>query len=81
MAKSFKVDEVLKAAKKFGGNLLSHIEVFDVYQGDKMEPGKKSVAIRLVFQDFNATLQEAQIQEVQNKIVNGLKAQFDLALR
>lgn len=81
MAKSLKVDEVLKAAKKFGGNLLSHIEVFDVYQGDKMEPGKKSVAIRLVFQDFNATLQEAQIQEVQNKIVNGLKAQFDLALR
>lgn len=81
MPRSVKVDEVLKAAKKLGGNLLSHSEVFDVYQGEKMEPGKKSVAIRLIFQDNNATLQEAQIQEMQNKIVEGLKTQFDLALR
>ncbi len=81
MGKSLKVDEILKAAKKLGGPLLSHSEVFDVYQGDKMEPGKKSVAIRLVLQDPNATLQDAQIQEIQNKIIEGLKTQFDLALR
>ncbi|MEK6772889.1 MAG: phenylalanine--tRNA ligase subunit beta [Bdellovibrionota bacterium] len=81
MTKTVKVDEVLKAAKKLGGNLLSHSEVFDVYQGDKMEAGKKSVAIRLIFQDIHATLQDAQIQEVQNKIIEGLKLQFDLSLR
>ncbi len=81
MKKSIKVDEVLKAAKKLGGNLLSHGEVFDVYQGDKMEPGKKSVALRLIFQDNNATLQDNQIQEIQNKILEGLKTQFELSLR
>jgi len=81
MLRSLKVDEVLRAAKKLGGNLLSHGEVFDVYEGEKMEPGKKSVAIRLVFQDNNATLQEAQILEVQNKILEGLKLQFDVSLR
>jgi phenylalanyl-tRNA synthetase beta chain len=55
--------------------------VFDVYEGDKMELGKKSVALRLTFQDKNATLQDNQVVEASHKIVEALKKQFALTMR
>jgi hypothetical protein len=56
-------------------------DVFDIYEGDKVEAGKKSVAIRLWLQDKNATLQENQIHEVTNKVLESLKKNFDLSVR
>jgi phenylalanyl-tRNA synthetase beta chain len=81
MPKSLKIGEVTKEIRKTGGGLLSSVEIFDVYEGDKVEPGKKSVAIRMVFQDKNATLQDQQIVETTNKILNALNKQFAVTIR
>jgi phenylalanyl-tRNA synthetase beta chain len=61
MPKSLKVGDVLKDIRKAAGALLLNVDVFDLYEGEKMDAGKKSVALRLWLQDKNATLQEAQI--------------------
>ncbi|MDG0817390.1 phenylalanine--tRNA ligase subunit beta [Bdellovibrio svalbardensis] len=81
MDKSLKVGDVLKDIRKAAAGLLVNVEVFDLYEGDKMEAGKKSVAIRLWLQDKNATLQENQINEVSTKVLESLKKNFDLSVR
>lgn len=81
MPKSQRVGEVLREIKKAGGALLVDVDVFDVYEGEKMEEGKKSVAIRLLYQDKNATLQEGQIQELQNKILEQVSKTFGISVR
>ncbi|MFS4460222.1 phenylalanine--tRNA ligase subunit beta [Bdellovibrio sp. HCB2-146] len=81
MPKTLKVGDVLKDIRKAAGALLLNVDVFDLYEGDKMEAGKKSVALRLWLQDKNATLQEAQISEVTTKVLESLKKNFDLSVR
>ncbi|MFP5520102.1 MAG: phenylalanine--tRNA ligase subunit beta [Bdellovibrionia bacterium] len=81
MGRNLRIGDVLKDIKKAGGGLLTHVEVFDIYHGDKIEAGFQSVAIRMYLQDKNATLQDAQINEVQNKVLESLKKNFDISLR
>lgn len=81
MPKTLKVGDVLKDIRKAGAGLLVNAEVFDMYEGEKMEAGQKSVAIRVWLQDKNATLQENQISEVTSKILASLKKNFDLSVR
>ncbi len=81
MKKSVRVDEVMKAMKKIAGALLVKTEVFDLYEGEKLMLGQKSVAFRLTFQDQNATLQDKTISDLQQKLVEGLENQLGLSLR
>lgn len=79
--KSLRIADVLKEIRKAVGALLVEADVFDVYEGDKMEAGKKSVSLRLVFQDRNATLQEAQINELNAKVLEAVGKAFGIAVR
>ena len=81
MPKSLKVGEVLREIKKLVGPVLLKTEVFDLYEGEKLEAGKKSVAFRIFLQDKNGTLQENQLVDLQNKVIEGLKTQFSLTIR
>lgn len=81
MPKTLKIGDVLKDIRKAGGSLLLNVDVFDLYEGEKMEAGKKSVAIRLWLQDKDGTLQEIQIADVTKKILDSLKKNFDLSVR
>ncbi|MGZ3746554.1 MAG: phenylalanine--tRNA ligase subunit beta [Pseudobdellovibrionaceae bacterium] len=81
MGKSVRVGEVVREIRKLGGGLLTQVDIFDVYEGEKMEVGRKSVALRLTFQDKNATLQDSQVVELSNKILEALKKQFALTMR
>jgi phenylalanyl-tRNA synthetase beta chain len=61
--------ELQNAIKKVGGELLKSVELFDIYQGDKMEAGKKSLAYAVMLQAQNRTLQEADIATASNAIM------------
>jgi phenylalanyl-tRNA synthetase beta chain len=67
--------------KKTAGNLLQSIQVFDVYQGDKIVPGKKSLALGLVLQDVEKTLTDNEIVAVIDRILSGLQQQLNIQLR
>lgn len=62
------VINILKTIKKAGGSLLQQVEVFDVYTGEHVENGYKSVALTMSFVDPTKTLLEADINAVFNKI-------------
>ena len=64
------VEEVI--AKK-GGKLLEKYELFDVYEGDRLEAGKKSLAYSIRFRDAEKTLEDGEVNLVMEKILAGLK--------
>lgn len=56
-----------------GGKILESIELFDIYEGEQIREGFKSMAYKLVFRASDRTLEEADITAVQKKIMNGLE--------
>jgi phenylalanyl-tRNA synthetase beta chain len=57
------------------------VRLFDVYRGDQIGEGKKSLAYALDFQASDRTLMEEEINAVRGKIVKKLKKQLDADLR
>ena len=67
-------EQINKAIKKNADkNLFKGAKVFDIYEGDKIEAGKKSFAYRITLQDDNKTLTDEVIQAEINKIKAGLE--------
>ncbi|MGB0424584.1 MAG: phenylalanine--tRNA ligase subunit beta, partial [Flavobacteriales bacterium] len=62
-------------------NLLKKVGLFDVYEGDKMEKGKKSYAINLTLQDAEKTLNDQLIDKSMDKITSALKKNHGATLR
>ncbi len=60
---------VLEAARAGGGRLVEHAEVFDVYEGDDLPPGMRSVAVRLRFRARGRTLTDAEIDRALERAV------------
>lgn len=68
-------ETVAKVIKKSAGNLLKNIEIFDVYMGENIEKGKKSIAYSLEFESQNETLTDEEINDILNKIIQSLEKQ------
>ena len=62
--------EIETIVKKSGGRLLTNVEVFDVYTGDKLNEGEKSIAYSLTFNDPARTLTEEEVMNIFNKIID-----------
>ncbi|MBQ2872950.1 MAG: phenylalanine--tRNA ligase subunit beta [Bacilli bacterium] len=67
--------------KKSGGRLLTNVEVFDVYTGDKIKENEKSLAYSLTFNDPNQTLTDEEVMEVFNKIIKDVETKCNAKLR
>jgi phenylalanyl-tRNA synthetase beta chain len=53
--------EVERAVRAAGGELLDRLAIFDVYRGDQVGPGRKSLALRLEFRSPERTLTDADV--------------------
>ncbi len=73
--------DVLKVSRQAGGERLTNVTLFDVYQGDNLPQGKKSLAVSLTIQDSEKTLEEKDIQAVVNAVLTALNGQFNATLR
>ncbi|HCU7859993.1 TPA: phenylalanine--tRNA ligase subunit beta [Staphylococcus aureus] len=60
--------DLLSTIHAHGGNILKDTLVFDVYQGEHLEKGKKSIAIRLNYLDTKETLTDERVSKVQAEI-------------
>ncbi|MBR3604412.1 MAG: phenylalanine--tRNA ligase subunit beta [Candidatus Gastranaerophilales bacterium] len=81
--KEVTIEEVNKTIKKVADkNIFKGSKVFDIYEGENIEAGKKSLAFRITLQDENKTLTDEIIQAEINKIKAGLEKNIiGLALR
>ncbi len=72
---------VLEVVRAAGGKLLAGTEVFDVYRGSQVAPGRTSLAIALTFRARDRTLTDADVAPVREKIVAQLAKQLGGELR
>ena len=79
--KDISSQEIGMKIKKLAGSLLESAEVFDVYEGKGIMPGMKSIAYSLTFGKQDRTLTDEEINEVMEKIVEGLKKEYNALLR
>lgn len=73
--------EIEKIAYETEKKLLKSVELFDVYEGNNLEAGKKSYAVSFLLQDENATLNEKQIEKIMQKLVANLQNKLEAKLR
>lgn len=73
--------EIEATVREAERRLLQSVELFDVYEGDKLPAGKKSYAISIALQDLEKTLQDKHIDKIMSKIIDGLKKKFNAELR
>lgn len=74
-------DQVSQLIKKEMGPQLIDLRIFDVFLGDKVGTGRKSVAFGLRLQDRNATLQDAWVNDKINSLLTKLKAELHIEVR
>lgn len=73
--------DVCQRIMKSSNKLVKSTKIFDVYVGEHVEAGKKSVAINLTFQDEKKTLQEKDINDAMDKILAAVEKDFGAVLR
>ena len=73
--------KVREAIVEAGGKLLRRAELFDLYWGEPIPPGKKSLAYSLTYQAEDRTLTDDEVAQVQERIVCRLAEEFGAELR
>ncbi len=79
--KSVSFAEVKNIAEKTGKKLLTDIELFDIYEDEKIGKDKKSYAVSFTFRDTQKTLQDTEIEQVMNKLIAAYQTELNAQLR
>lgn len=72
------VENVIRQA---GGNLLKDVRLFDVYEGEQLGKGKRSLAYHLTFQSTDKTLNDKIVSKQRSKIIGAIKYQLNANIR
>jgi phenylalanyl-tRNA synthetase beta chain len=74
-------EQLVKLAEKTEKKLIKKINLFDVYQGDKIEKGKKSYALSFTLQDEDKTLTDSQIDKVMQNLMKAFESELGAKIR
>ena len=73
--------QIEQIARQTEKKLLKKVELFDVYEGDKLPAGKKSYAVNFILQDEEKTMGDKQIDAIMQKLIVNIKKQLNAELR
>ena len=73
--------EIINFVKKIDKELIKNVKIFDVYQGENITSGKKSIAFSVTLEPKNKTLSEKDIEEVSKKIISIVQETTGATLR
>ena len=73
--------DVIDVIKSSAGEFLESVSVFDVYQGDQIEKGKKSLAFNLLYSSTERTINASEIDDSIKNILQSLKEKLNAELR
>jgi phenylalanyl-tRNA synthetase beta chain len=72
------VKEVIQQA---AGGTVTEVELFDVYRGEQIGPGKKSLAYSLTYQSLDHTLTDQELVQTRQRIIRRLEQELGAHLR
>ena len=73
--------QIEQIARQTEKKFLKKVELFDVYEGDKLPAGKKSYAVNFILQDEEKTMGDKQIDAIMQKLITNIKKQLNAELR
>jgi len=73
--------EIIALIKKIDKQLIKAVKIFDVYQGDNIDTGKKSIAFSITLEPKDKTLSENNIEQVSKKIISKIQESTGATLR
>lgn len=79
--KNITFSEIENLAVKNGGQLLRNVSLFDIYEGDRIEQGKKSYAISFILRDDSKTLKDQEIDAFMNMLVRVFEKELGAKIR
>jgi len=81
LEKEIQASDLITAIKSLKQEYLIDVGVFDVYEGEHIELGKKSIALNLSYQSSEATLTDEQLNQSVDEILSHLRTEFSAHLR
>ncbi len=69
-----RVVEVDDIIENTGGRLLAESELFDLYEGEGIEAGRRSTAFHMIFQSDERTLRDEEVNAIVEKIIKALES-------
>ena len=79
--KYFKAGELENIIKKLDTNIIKKVTTFDIFEGQNIPEGKKSIAINVLMQAADKTLTEKDLDQVSEKIISTVKEKTGAAIR
>lgn len=67
--------------RKYGGNILEDVKLFDIYEGNQVPEGFKSMAYSLTYRSKDRTLKDEEVNKIQEKIIQKLGEEINATLR
>ncbi|RKZ69086.1 MAG: phenylalanine--tRNA ligase subunit beta [Gammaproteobacteria bacterium] len=81
VAEETSIAEIMDLIGKTTPDVLYNLELFDVYRGEAIDLGKKSLALGLTFQRTSSTLTDDEVESAVGSILEGLRKEFGASLR
>ncbi|MDP0595264.1 MAG: phenylalanine--tRNA ligase subunit beta, partial [Candidatus Thioglobus sp.] len=81
VSKDIAADQLINSIRSLKQDDLVDVNLFDVYEGEHIDEGSKSVALNLTYQSIEVTLTDEQLAEKVSKIVAHLESKFSAKLR
>ena len=81
VSESIELAQIEEVVSRHAGPLLQTASVFDVYRGDGIEKGKKSIALGFTLQDNSRTLTDADADAIMNRVADHLRSEVDAIIR
>ena len=71
--RNVKASDLIKNISKIDKDLISNINIFDLYQGNKMQQSKKSIAFSGILSPKDKTVESSQIEDLSDKIIQSVQ--------
>ena len=79
--KNFKVQDLIKIISEVDTNLIRSVKVFDVYEGENIPDNKKSIALNVTIQSSEKTLNDADLEKVNQLIISTVEKKSGAKIR
>jgi phenylalanyl-tRNA synthetase beta chain len=79
--KNFKVQELLEIIANVDKDLIKSVKVFDVYEGENIPKDKKSIALNVTIQSLEKTLNEEDLNKINQLIILAVESKIDAKIR
>lgn len=77
----FEFGHILDSIAQFGSRYVEDVQVFDLYRGKQIGPGKKGLTLRIIYRSQEGTLEDTEVNEIHREITSKLLEKFGVELR